>query len=50
MVTVFNTLGSMVAQKTTDGGADTISLTDGGLYIVKLQTADGETVRKVIVK
>lgn len=50
MVTVFNTLGSMVAQKTTDGGTDTISLTDGGLYIVKLQTADGETVRKVIVK
>lgn len=50
MVTVFNTLGSMVAQKTTDGGADTIGLTDGGLYIVKLQTADGETARKVIVK
>jgi hypothetical protein len=50
MVTVFNTLGSMVAQKATDGGADTIGLTDGGLYIVKLQTADGETARKVIVK
>ncbi len=50
MVTVFNTLGSMVAQKTTDGGADAISLTDAGIYIVKLQTTDGETVRKVIVK
>lgn len=50
MVTVFNTLGSMVAQKATDGGADTIGLADGGLYIVKLQTADGETARKVIVK
>lgn len=49
VVTVFNTLGSVVAQKTTDGGVDSISL-GSGLYIVKLQTANGEVTRKVIVE
>lgn len=49
-VTVFNTLGSMVAQKATNGGADNISVAGGSLYLVKLQTADREVTRKVIVK
>lgn len=49
VVTVFNTLGSVVAQKTTDGEADNIILCSG-LYIVKLQTANGEVTRKVVVE
>lgn len=49
VVTVFNSLGSVVARKTTDGGVDHISL-GSGLYIVKLQTANGEVARKVLVE
>ena len=49
MVTVFNTLGSVVAQKPANGGTDNINL-GSGLYLVKLQTADGEVTRKVVVK
>lgn len=49
-VTVFNTLGSMVAQKATNGSIDQINLSNGGLYIVKLQTAGGQITRKVLVK
>ena len=49
MVTVFNTLGSVVAQKAANGGTDNINL-GSGLYLVKLQTADGEVTRKVVVK
>lgn len=49
MVTVFNTLGAVVAQKAANGGTDNISL-GSGLYLVKLQTADGEVTRKVVVK
>ena len=37
------------AQKVTDGGADNISL-GSGLYIVKLQTTNGEVTRKVVVE
>ena len=48
-ISVFNTLGSIVAQKVTDGGADNISL-GSGLYIVKLQTTNGEVTRKVVVE
>lgn len=49
MVTVFNTVGAAVAQKATNGGTDNISL-GSGLYLVKLQTANGEVTRKVAVK
>lgn len=49
VVTVFNTLGAVVAQKATNGGTGSISL-GNGLYLVKLQTANGEVTRKVVVK
>lgn len=49
-VTVFNTLGEMVAQKTTNGEMDQVTVGNSGLYILKLQTATGEVTRKVLVK
>lgn len=49
-ISVFNTLGSMVARKITNGEMDNVSLGNGGLYVVKLQTADGQVTRKVVVK
>lgn len=39
----------IVAQKAANGGTDNINL-GSGLYLVKLQTADGEVTRKVVVK
>lgn len=50
-VTVYNTIGQMVYRKACEGNSTVIDLADvdDGLYMVKVVTANGESVRKLSI-